>query len=52
MPSTHLDRERDEAKDNSAMEVESDLILPVYTDTAIMMNDINLSTVDFMSRFE
>ena len=32
----------EEAKENSAMEVESDLILPIYTDTEIMMDDISL----------
>ena len=42
----------EEAQENSAMEVESDLLLPIYTDTGIMMDDINLSNVDFMSRFE
>ena len=34
------------------MEVESDLILPIYTDTEILMDDISLSIVKFMSRFE
>ena len=42
----------EEAKENSAMEVESDLILPIYTDTEFMMDDISLCNVDFMSRFE
>ena len=36
MPSTYLDREEGKGKkENSAMEVESDLILPIYTDTEI-----------------
>ena len=52
MPSTYLDREGEEQKENSAMEVESDLTLPIYTDTEIMMDDISLSDVKFMSRFE
>ena len=43
---------REEAKENSAMEVESDLILPIYTDADIMTDDISLFNVDFMSRFE
>ena len=34
------------------MEVESDLILPIYTDTELLMDDISLSIVEFMSRFE
>ena len=34
------------------MEVESDLILSIYTDTEILMNDISLSMVEFVSRFE
>ena len=42
----------EEAKENRAMEVESDLILPIYTDTEILMDAISLSNVDFMSRFE
>ena len=42
----------EEAKENSVMEVESDLILPIYTDTEILMDDISLSIVEFMSRFE
>ena len=52
MPSTYLDSEGEEAKENSAIEVESDLILPIYTDTEIMMDDVSLYNVDFMSRFE
>ena len=36
MPSPYLDREEGKGKkENSAMEVESDLILPIYTDTVI-----------------
>ena len=36
MPSTYLDREEGKGKkENSAMEVELDLILPIYTDTEI-----------------
>ena len=42
----------EEAKVNSAMEVESDLFLPTYTDTEILMDDMSLSIVEFMSRFE
>ena len=34
------------------MEVESDLTLPVYTETEVLMDDVQLSTIDFMSRFE
>ena len=34
------------------MEVESGLILPIYTDTELMMDDFSLSNVEFMSRFE
>ena len=43
---------REKAKENSAMEVESDLILPIYTYTEILMDDISLSIVEFMSRFK
>ena len=32
----------EEAKENSAMEVESALILPINTDTETMMDDIRL----------
>ena len=42
----------EEQKENSAMEVESDLTLPIYTDTEIMMDDMSLSNVGFMNRFE
>ena len=42
----------EEAKVSSAMEVESDLFLPAYTDTEILMDDMSLSIVEFMSRFE
>ena len=34
------------------MEVESDLKLPAYTDTEIMMDNANISVIEFMSRFE
>ena len=34
------------------MGVESDLKLPVCTDMEIMMEDANISVIEFMSRFE
>ena len=49
----HVSTEK--AADNnkpSAMEVESGWKLPDYTDTEILMDDMGLSLVDFMSRFE
>ena len=35
-----------------AMEIENGLKLPVYTDTEILMNDLTLSSTEFMNRFE
>ena len=52
VPSTRLGRDREPAKANSAVEVESYLTLPVYTETEVLMDDVQLSTIDFMSRFE
>ena len=34
------------------MEVESDLKLPTYTDSEIMVDDVSLSMINFLSRFE
>ena len=34
------------------MEIESDLKLPKYTDTEVMMDDFSISLTEFMSRFE
>ena len=34
------------------MDIESDLKLPMNTDTENIMDDINLSKVKFMSKFE
>ena len=50
-----MDVSTKKAADNnkpSAMEVESGGKLPDYTDTEILMDDMGLSLVDFMSRFE
>ena len=41
-----------EIESTSAMDIESDLKLPSYTDTELMLGDIGLSTIEFMSRFE
>ena len=37
---------------SKAMEIDSNLRLPGYTDTEILMDDVSLSVIDFMSRFE
>ena len=42
----------EEAKDTNAMEIESDLKLPKYTDTEVMMDDKRISLTEFMSRFD
>ena len=34
------------------MEIDSGLKLPTYTDTETMMDDENISLIEFMSRFE
>ena len=45
--------EKAETDTNSkAMEIDSNLRLPGYTDTEILMDDVSLSVIDFMSRFE
>ena len=41
-----------ETEQTRAMDIETDLKLPIYTDTKIMMDDCNLSMIEFMSRFE
>ena len=41
-----------ETEQTRAMDIETDLKLPSYTDTEIMMDDCNLSMIEFMSRFE
>ena len=49
----HISNEK--AADNnkpSAIEFEGGRELPDYTDTEIMMDDMGLSLVEFMSRFE
>ena len=38
--------------DAGAMDIESGLKLPAYTDTEIIMDDESISSIDFMSRFE
>ena len=43
--------EKTEAK-TGAKGIESDLKLPAYTDTEIMMDDESISVIDFMSSFE
>ena len=39
-------------ENTSAMIVETDLKLPSYTGTDLMMDDIGLFAIEFMSRFE
>ena len=34
------------------MDIKSDLELPAYTDTEIIMDEENISVIDFMSSFE
>ena len=34
------------------MDIESDVILPSYTDTEIVMDDMSISITEFISRFE
>jgi hypothetical protein len=34
------------------MDIESDVILPSYTDTEIIMDNMSISTTEFISRFE
>ena len=41
-----------EIERTSAMELETDFKLPSYTDTELLMDDLKLSTIEFMSRFE
>ena len=41
-----------ETEQTRAMDIETDLKLPSYTDTEIMMDDCSLSMIEFMSRFE
>jgi len=42
----------EEVLNTNAMEIESDLKLPKYTDTEVMMDDFSISLTEFMSRFE
>ena len=45
--------DKTEAKtEEKAMEIDSGLKLPTYTDTETMMDDENISLIEFMSRFE
>ena len=41
-----------EVENTGAMEIESDLKLPKYTDTEVMMDDKRISLTEFMSRFD
>ena len=44
--------EKEERTIFSAMDVESNVLLPIYTDTEILMDDSSISLTDFISRFE